>query len=409
MNNDPPNPTPPDPAPIVPNHPAVPAPQIPAPQAPTPHPAAPAPAIPTPVAPAATSQVTPPAAAPASPFAPATPEPVAPAAAPTIASSPADTPFQKTAETIGQIKSEILKVFVGQPLIVDQLLISLLTGGHLLLEGKPGLGKTHLVLSLAKAIGGTFGRVQFTPDLMPSDVTGHTLYDLAKQEFKVRKGPVFVNLLLADEINRAPAKTQAALLEVMQEEQVTIDGESLKLDPPFLVIATQNPIEQEGTYPLPEAQLDRFLMKVLIDYPSEAEESAIVSAAASQAQGRGLNPNSVNSVCSLEDIISMQHDTASIQSIPEVVDYAVRLVRATRNAAGISLGAGTRGAISLVRAAKAYALFEGRAFIAPHDIKRAVSPVLRHRVGLTPDLLISGESVDEVLESLIRTVEAPRG
>ena len=254
----------------------------------------------------------------------------------------------ETAERLGRIHAEVRKVFVGQDVIVEQLMVCLLAGGHLLLEGKPGLGKTHLVLSMARAFGGLFGRIQFTPDLMPSDVTGHTLYDLGKQEFIVRKGPVFVNLLLADEINRAPAKTQAALLEVMQEEQVTIDGESLKVAPPFLVVATQNPIEQEGTYPLPEAQLDRFLMKALIDYPSESEEAAIVAAASSRAQGKGLRPDSVEQICSLEDMIEMQQDTARVKAVSEVVDYAVRLVRATRHAAGISLGAGTRGAIGLV-------------------------------------------------------------
>lgn len=328
---------------------------------------------------------------------------------PAITTPSSNFAFSETATRLAKIKEEIKKVFVGQDQVVDQLLVGLLTGGHLLLEGKPGLGKTHLVLSLANAIGGVFGRVQFTPDLMPSDVTGHTLYDLGKQEFKVRKGPVFVNLLLADEINRAPAKTQAALLEVMQEQQVTIDGESLKLDSPFLVVATQNPIEQEGTYPLPEAQLDRFLMKVLIDYPSESEEAAIVSAATAEALGQGLRPDNVRQICSLEDIIAMQQDNAAVRATSGVVDYAVKLVRATRIASGISLGAGTRGAISLVRAAKAYALLDGRDFISPHDVKRSVAPVLRHRVALTPDLLISGDSVDGVLESVVRTVDAPRG
>lgn len=380
-----------------------------------PQPPASPPIFQEPVSPAPEEPVAPPSIPPAPAPVPAataapTPENMQAAPAPVAAATAmTETPFRETAQRLAMIKQEINRVFVGQDLVVEQLLVSLLTGGHLLLEGKPGLGKTHLVLSLATTIGGTFGRVQFTPDLMPSDVTGHTLYDLGKQEFKVKKGPVFVNLLLADEINRAPAKTQAALLEVMQEEQVTIDGESLKLDPPFLIVATQNPIEQEGTYPLPEAQLDRFLMKVLIDYPTEEEEAAIVAAVAAGAKGRGLNPTAINQVCSLTDIIAMQQDTADVQAVDEVVNYAVKLVRATRSAAGINLGAGPRGAISLVRAAKAFALFDGRGFVAPHDVKRAVAPVLRHRVGLSPDLLISGESVDEVLESVVRTVEAPRG
>lgn len=306
------------------------------------------------------------------------------------------------------IRDSIAQVFVGQDEVIHQVIAALLAGGHVLLEGKPGLGKTHLVLALSRAFGGQFRRIQFTPDLMPSDVTGHTLYDLGSQSFRVRHGPIFTQLLLADEINRAPAKTQSALLEVMQEAQVTIDGETHLLAPPFMTFATQNPIEQEGTYPLPEAQLDRFLLKVLIDYPSADQEAWIVKAVSAAAGGRGLSAEYVQPVCTPEDIIAAQQETAAVDAVESVVHYAVNLTRATRTHGAIALGAGTRGAISLVRVAKAYALLEGRTFITPGDVKRAALPVLRHRVTLAPEVSISGQSVDQVLESVIRGVEAPR-
>jgi len=306
------------------------------------------------------------------------------------------------------IHAAVAQVFVGQAEVIHQVLAALLAGGHVLLEGKPGLGKTHLVLALSRTFGAAFRRIQFTPDLMPSDVTGHTLYDLGSQSFRVRRGPVFTQLLLADEINRAPAKTQSALLEVMQEAQVTIDGETHALTPPFMTFATQNPIEQEGTYPLPEAQLDRFLLKVLIDYPAAEQEAQIVKAVAAGAGGRGLSADHVQPVCTTADILQAQQETAAVEAVESVVNYAVSLTRATRSNGAIELGAGTRGAISLVRVAKAYALLEGRSFITPGDVKRAALPVLRHRVALAPEVSISGQSVDQVLETVIRGVEAPR-
>lgn len=314
----------------------------------------------------------------------------------------------RSTQILRQIRDAVGQVFIGQDEVIHQVLAALLAGGHVLLEGKPGLGKTHLVLALSRTFGGSFRRIQFTPDLMPSDVTGHTLFDLASQTFRVRRGPVFAQLLLADEINRAPAKTQSALLEVMQEAQVTIDGETHALTPPFMTFATQNPIEQEGTYPLPEAQLDRFLLKVLIDYPNAECEAWIVKAVSAAAAGRGLSPDEVPQICSPQDIIAAQNDTAAVDAVDSVVNYAVSLARATRQNGAISLGAGTRGAISLVRVAKAYALLDGRMFITPGDVKRAALPVLRHRVQLAPEVAISGQTVDQVLESVIRTVEAPR-
>ena len=303
------------------------------------------------------------------------------------------------------LRAELRKVVFGQDIVIDQVIATFLAGGHVLLEGKPGLGKTHLVVALANTFGGVFSRIQFTPDLMPSDVTGFTLFDMKSQTFQVRRGPIFTNLLLADEINRSPAKTQAALLEVMQERQVTIDGETIKLDPPFMALATQNPIEQEGTYPLPEAQLDRFLMKVVMDYPSVIDEVKVVRDVTS---GTGLSASSVARLYSQEDILSAQQDVANIRCVDEVVNYAVNIVRATRSAQGISLGAGTRGAISLVRIAKAFAYMAGRDFAVPDDIKQSALPVLRHRVQLAPELAISGQKVDDALLNIISGVEAPR-
>ncbi|MES2439709.1 MAG: MoxR family ATPase [Verrucomicrobiota bacterium] len=304
------------------------------------------------------------------------------------------------------MREQIRRVILGQDVVIEQVIAALLAGGHVLLEGKPGLGKTHLVTTLAKTFGGASARIQFTPDLMPSDVTGFRLFDMKSQTFQLRQGPVFTNLLLADEINRAPAKTQSALLEVMQEQQVTIDGETMKLTPPFMTLATQNPVEHEGTYPLPEAQLDRFIMKVLIDYPvREAECEIVTRAAAETAGGAG---GGVSVICGPHEIVAAQQATAAVQVVPEVVGYAVALAQATRESRSISLGAGTRGAISLVKIGKAFAALDGRGFVTPDDIKRAALPVLRHRVQLTPEIAISGQDVDDVLTAIVESVPAPR-
>lgn len=319
---------------------------------------------------------------------------------------PADTDSLLLGDLIAQMRHEISRVILGQEAVIDQVIAAFLAGGHVLLEGKPGLGKTYLVTTLAQTFGGTAARIQFTPDLMPSDVTGFRMFDMKSQTFQLRRGPVFTNLLLADEINRAPAKTQSALLEVMQERQVTIDGETLKLDPPFMTLATQNPVEHEGTYPLPEAQLDRFIMKVLIDYPEREAECEIVTRAAAEIPGGAAS--TVSMVCLPGEIIAAQQATAAVQVVPEVVAYAVAMAQATREARAIALGAGTRAAISLVRIGKAFAAMEGRDFVIPDDIKRAALPVLRHRVQLTPEVAISGQDVDEVLRAIVETVAAPR-
>jgi MoxR-like ATPase len=315
---------------------------------------------------------------------------------------------QSLVERVDAAREAVGRAFIGQPEVLDQILIALLAGGHVLIEGVPGLGKTLLVRALAQALELDYGRVQFTPDLMPSDVSGHAVYDPKSESFKIRRGPVFTNLLLADEINRAPAKTQSALLEVMQEGQVTIEGKSFALTPPFLALATQNPVEQEGTYPLPEAQLDRFLLKVIIDYPALEDEKRMVDAITTGRSAADFDLSQVPRVLNAAEVIALQQATASIIVDPEVVDYAVRIVAATRSFPGIALGAGPRGSIALVRAARAQAVLAGRDFVTPDDVREIARPALRHRIALAPELQIEGQSADDALTALLAKVEAPR-
>lgn len=314
----------------------------------------------------------------------------------------------KASQIVQRMREEIGKAIIGQKNVIEEVLIALLAGGHVLIEGVPGLGKTLLVRALAQTFGGDFARIQFTPDLMPADVTGHVIYDMKAETFNVRKGPIFTNLLLADEINRAPAKTQAALLEVMQEYQATIEGESLPVPPPFMTLATQNPLEQEGTYPLPEAQLDRFLLKILIDYPSEEEEQQLVNAVTNGQVGDNLDVSQLQTLVKPETIITLQKLAANVRVDQAVNDYAVRIVRNTRDWQGISVGAGPRGGIALIRASRAAAVLAGRDFVTPDDIKKIALPALRHRIALSPELELEGHSSDEILNAVINRVEAPR-
>ena len=306
------------------------------------------------------------------------------------------------------MRAEIGKAVVGQDAVVDQVLCAFLAGGNVLVEGVPGLGKTLLVLALARTFGGQFARIQFTPDLMPSDVTGHAMLDPASGQLRIRQGPAFTNLLLADEVNRAPAKTQAALLEVMQERQITIEGRSYPVPQPFMALATQNPIEHEGTYPLPEAQLDRFLLKVLIEYPSEEEEVRVVGKVTHGQTGEGLDVSMVRQVLSPEQAGAIQRACGAIAVDERVIGYAVKIARATREWSGISIGAGPRGAIALIRVARARALLEGRDYVVPDDVKSMALPVLRHRVALAPELEIEGQGADQVLAAVLGKVDAPR-
>jgi MoxR-like ATPase len=312
-------------------------------------------------------------------------------------------------ELASSIANEMGKVVVGQQKMIRHIVTSFFAAGHVLLEGVPGLGKTLTVLALARTFGGKFARVQFTPDLMPSDVVGHAMYEAKSGEFRIRRGPAFTNLLLADEINRAPAKTQSALLEVMQEQQISIEGTSYPLSPPFMALATQNPIELEGTYPLPEAQLDRFLMKVVIDYPTDADEVQLVEAVTLGHVGDTLDVSAVEGVADAETVLAVQEFVASLVVDPAVIDYAVRIARSTREWPGVAIGAGPRGAIALIRIARAEALLSGRGYVTPDDIKRVALPALRHRITLAPDMEIEGRQADEVLEAILGDVEAPRG
>ncbi|MCB1616338.1 MAG: MoxR family ATPase, partial [Pseudomonadales bacterium] len=287
---------------------------------------------------------------------------------------------QGASQLINTLVSQVNRVLVGQPAVVEQVVIALLANGHVLLEGVPGLGKTLLVKALASCFDGSFRRIQFTPDLMPADITGHAIYDMKEARFRIRKGPVFTNLLLADEINRAPAKTQAALLEVMQERQVTIEGSSMPLPLPFMVLATQNTIEQEGTYPLPEAELDRFLLKVFIDYPSKADEIDLTTRITRSVSDDATLEAGDKTLLTADDVLSLQKMAATVMVDEQVVDYAVRLVRSTRENAAIAHGAGPRASIALVRCARIRALMRGSNFVLPDDVKSMALPVLRHRV-----------------------------
>ncbi len=328
-----------------------------------------------------------------------------------MAANQLDEQIAEHAMTCAKLIDEVSRVLVGQEPMVSRLLIGMLTGGHVLLEGVPGLAKTLTVRSLAQAIHTGFSRIQFTPDMLPADVIGTEVFNPKEATYSVKKGPIFSNLILADEINRAPAKVQAALLEAMQERQVTIGGESYSMAEPFLVMATQNPIEQEGTYPLPEAQVDRFMMKVLVNYPSRDEELKIVDR---MAGGKPLPE--ISAVTSPDEIGTARGIVEKLWVDEKVRDYAVDVVRATREFVNASIpgldgmietGASPRASIFLLKAAKANAFLQSRSYVTPHDVKTIAPDVLRHRVVLTYEAEAEGKSADELVQRILDNVPVP--
>jgi len=317
--------------------------------------------------------------------------------------------LEAVSASLNQLKQHVNRYLIGQTKVVEQVLVAILSGGHVLIEGVPGLGKTLLVQVLASGIGGTFNRIQFTPDLMPGDITGHVMFDMGQSKFILKRGPVFTNLLLADEINRAPAKTQAALLEVMQEYQVTLDGQSLEVEQPFMVLATQNPIEQEGTYPLPEAQIDRFMLKLRIGYPSKQEERQIIDLAS------GDEMPVVRPVVSTARIIEAQKSIRRIYMDEKVKDYILDLVFATREPEKYNLdikhlvayGASPRASVYLAQAARAHSFLRGRGYVTPEDVKAGGFDVLRHRVITTYEAEAESVTSEDVLQRIFDVVEVP--
>ncbi|WP_226036844.1 AAA family ATPase [Aquibacillus saliphilus] len=293
---------------------------------------------------------------------------------------------------------------IGQNTNLKLLLSAILAGGHVLIEGVPGTGKTQMVRTLATLLGGKFNRIQFTPDLLPSDITGSTIYNMKDSSFQTLKGPIFTNILLADEINRTPAKTQAALLEAMEEKQVTIQGETYLLSDVFFVVATQNPIEFEGTYPLPEAQQDRFLFKIQIDFPSQEEETKVLK----QVLETSNESTDEDKIMDIETFLAIRNEIEQVTLSDEVMHYIMKIVRRTRESEAIRFGASTRAAISIGRSARAWAYITGRDYVTPDDIKMVARPGLRHRIQLSPHVELEGATVDQIIQELVGSIPVPR-
>ncbi|WP_251045212.1 MoxR family ATPase [Arthrobacter sp. ISL-5] len=326
----------------------------------------------------------------------------------TLAGPPAYRAPDPVRQALLDVRHEVAKAVVGQEATVTGMLIALLSRGHVLLEGVPGVAKTLLVRALSAALSLDTKRVQFTPDLMPGDVTGSLVYDAANSDFSFREGPVFTNVLLADEINRTPPKTQASLLEAMEERQVSVDGVSRPLPVPFIVAATQNPVEYEGTYPLPEAQLDRFLLKLTMPLPDRAAEIEVIRRHATGFDPRDLAAAGIRPVAGADELERARRAVADVAVAPEVMGYIVDLVRATRSAPSFQLGVSPRGATALMNAARAWAWLSGRDFVTPDDVKALALPCLRHRVALRPEALMDGVQADDVLGSILTSVPVPR-
>ncbi len=322
------------------------------------------------------------------------------------------TPFENRTDLSGvellikKVRREIGKIIVGQQNMVDLLIAALLADGHVLIEGVPGVAKTLTTKLLAQTIDSDFSRIQFTPDLMPADVIGTSVFNPKTTDFEFKEGPVFSNIVLIDEINRSPAKTQAALFEVMEERQITIDGNTYLMEAPFIVVATQNPIEHEGTYRLPEAQLDRFLFRIDVPYPSLDDEVKILEG--SYSRKNKLDISKLDKVVSAEEIARQRDIVASIHVEPELMKYIAQIIQNTRNSSSVSIGASPRASVFVMRAAQAWAAMHGRDFITPEDVKEIINPVLRHRITLTPEKEMEGTKPDQVIQMILEKVEVPR-
>ncbi len=310
------------------------------------------------------------------------------------------------AESIQKIKNELSKVIVGQEKIIDLILAGVFTGGHVLLEGVPGIAKTLLARCISKTLGLDFSRIQFTPDLMPTDIIGTSIFNMQSSEFQFKKGPVFSNIILIDEINRAPAKTQAALFEVMEEKQVTYDGTTYPMSLPFFVMATQNPIEQEGTYKLPEAQLDRFLFKLILEYPSLEEEIKILNRFEKDFKGNVINE--VEAVFHKEDFEKILQQIENVYIKDDLIRYIAEIVDLTRNSNDLYLGASPRASLAMLKTSKAMAVIKGRNYLVPDDIQEVAFPVLNHRIILSPEREMEGMESKEIINEIIKSIEVPR-